>query len=505
MKFSYRLSKICGNVYENGNLIFTPDGNSLLSPIGNRIAIIDLIHHTTKVLPFENKKNIRKIILSHSGRFLISVDVDGHALFINLPRQVILTRFHFKKKVYDIKFSLNDQYFAVTYGRGCQIWKTPSIRKEFSPLVLHRTLGGFHDDTTCLQWSSDSDSLVVGSKDLTARVYYRVHSKNMALSVLSGHRAKIIGAFYSSDNEQIYTVATDGAVFTWQFEYGDRIVISKPEMNDDKSGSSSDEDSDSDNDENENERKILTKRGGMWKLKEREFLWDAQTEITSSSFNPTHNLLVVGFSTGIFGLYSMPNCQNIHKLSVSHNNINSVDINSTGEWLAIGSKSLGQLLVWEWQSESYVIKQQGHMYGLNALDFSSDGMYIATGGEDSKVKVWNVTTGFCFVTFSKHIGPVTGVKFTGKGTGKAVLSSSLDGTVRAYDLVRYQNFRTLTTPTPVQLTSLAVDYSGEMVCAGAMDPFQIYVWSLQTGINFLFFYLSFSHIFRKIIGCVKRT
>jgi periodic tryptophan protein 2 len=62
-----------------------------------------------------------------------------------------------------------------------------------------------------------------------------------------------------------------------------------------------------------------------------------------------------------------------------------------------------------------------------------------------------------------------------------VISSSLDGTVRAYDLVRYQNFRTLTTPTPVQLTSLAVDSSGEMVCAGAMDPFQIYVWSLQSG------------------------
>lgn len=489
MKFSYRLSKICGNIYENGNIIFTPDGNSLLSPIGNRITLIDLIQHNTQILPFENKKNIRKLVISYSGRFVISVDVDGHALFINLPRQVILTRFHFKKKVLDIKFSPNDKYFAVTYGRGCQVWKTPSLTKEFSPLVLYRTLTGFHDDTTCLQWSTDSQSLIIGSKDLSARVYYRVLSKKMALSVLSGHRAKIIGVFYSSDNEQIYTVATDGAVFTWQFEYGDRIVISKEDSvdavgeDDEKSGSSEEESDGNDEDEEKEEKtsKVLTKRGGMWKLKEREFLWDSQTEISSASFNPKTNLLVVGFTTGIFGLYSMPNCQNIHKLSVSHNSINSVDINSTGEWLAIGSKSLGQLLVWEWQSESYVIKQQGHMYGLNALDFSSDGMYIATGGEDSKVKVWNVSSGFCFVTFSKHLGPVTGVKFTGKGTGKAVISSSLDGTVRAYDLVRYQNFRTLTTPTPVQLTSLAVDSSGEMVCAGALDPFQIFVWSLQTG------------------------
>ena len=47
----------------------------------------------------------------------------------------------------------------------------------------------------------------------------------------------------------------------------------------------------------------------------------------------------------------------------------------------------------------------------------------------------------------------------------AVLSASLDGTVRAYDLVRYRNFRTLTTPAPVQFVSLAVDPAGE-VCPG---------------------------------------
>jgi periodic tryptophan protein 2 len=147
----------------------------------------------------------------------------------------------------------------------------------------------------------------------------------------------------------------------------------------------------------------------------------------------------------------------------------------------LGSTRLGQLLVWEWQSETYVLKQQGHLYGIQALDFASDGQLIATGGEDAKVKLWNASSGFCFVTFSEHVAPVTGVRFVGKGAGKAVLSCSLDGTVRAHDLLRYRNFRTLTTPQPAQFTSLAVDLSGEVVCAGAMDPFHIYVWSLQTG------------------------
>ncbi|CAN0494957.1 unnamed protein product, partial [Laminaria digitata] len=92
------------------------------------------------------------------------------------------------------------------------------------------------------------------------------------------------------------------------------------------------------------------------------------------------------------------------------------------------------LLVWEWQSETYVLKQQGHGYGLNCAAFGSTGAVCATGGDDNKVKLWSTTSGFCFVTFSEHEAPVTAVRFTPNAS--AVVSASLDGTVRAHDLVR---------------------------------------------------------------------
>ena len=97
------------------------------------------------------------------------------------------------------------------------------------------------------------------------------------------------------------------------------------------------------------------------------------------------------------------------------------------------------------------------------------------------MKLWNSSTGFCFITFSAHTAPVTGVKFAGHGAGRVILSSSLDGTVRAHDLMRYRNFRTMTSPNPCQFTSLAVESTGSVVCAGSLDPFNIFVWSLQTG------------------------
>ena len=93
--------------------------------------------------------------------------------------------------------------------------------------------------------------------------------------------------------------------------------------------------------------------------------------------------------------------------------------------------------------------------------------------------MWSVASGYCFVTFSDHRAAVTAVKFL--PSSHALISASLDGTVRAFDLVRYRNFRTFTTPEPVQFVCVAVDSSGEVVCAGSRDSFQVFLWSLKTG------------------------
>ena len=80
------------------------------------------------------------------------------------------------------------------------------------------------------------------------------------------------------------------------------------------------------------------------------------------------------------------------------------------------------------------MKQQGHSSEMSCLAYSPDGQYIVTGGEDGKVKLWNVTSGFCFVTFTEHTSSITSVQFS--NNKKFLISASLDGTVRAYDITR---------------------------------------------------------------------
>lgn len=140
---------------------------------------------------------------------------------------------------------------------------------------------------------------------------------------------------------------------------------------------------------------------------------------------------------------------------------------------------MGQLLVWEWQSETYAMKQQAHSSRMNSLAYCSDGELVATGGDDGKVKLWNMSSGFCTVTFHEHTSSVSQVTFS--RNRKFVVSASLDGTVRAYDMLRYRNFRTLTSPRPVQFSCVAMDASDEFVCASGQDVFEIFLWSMKLG------------------------
>jgi periodic tryptophan protein 2 len=216
-----------------------------------------------------------------------------------------------------------------------------------------------------------------------------------------------------------------------------------------------------------------------WRKVTKHLYSQERARVTCCVLHKPSKTLITGFNNGVFTLHEMPDFNKIHALNMSDRAITSVAVNRTGEWLAFGCQSMGQLLVWEWQSETYILKQQSHFNDMNCMCYSPDGHVIATGGDDGKVKLWDTSSGFCFATFNEHSAAVTAVCIT--SNGKVVVSASLDGTVRAFDLQRYRNFRTMVSPRPVQFTSLAVDVSGEVISAGSHDTFEIFIWSLKTG------------------------
>ena len=298
MKTDFKFSNLCGTVFKSGNLLFTPDGNTLVSPVGNRISIFDLVSSKSSTLPFENRKDISRIAISPTASLLISVDVDGRALLINYQKRVILHRHNFKEPVRDIQFSPNGKYIAVTHGNMIQVWNCPGFNMEFQPFVLYKTYSGHHDSVTSISWSSDSEYFLSTSKDMTARLF-PLDRTDFAGICLAGHNDVVLGGWFHKDSSIIYTVSRDGALYEWrrQGEKWSTIAEENPRLPRKKN-------------------RVDDKKPAIirYKSSNKYYFEQNHAKVVSVSFHSCSGLLAVGFDSGIFGLWEMPDFVNIQIL-----------------------------------------------------------------------------------------------------------------------------------------------------------------------------------------------
>jgi periodic tryptophan protein 2 len=452
MKTDFQFSNLLGTVYGSGNLAFTPDGKSLLSPVGNRVTIFDLEKEKSTTLPFAHRTPISRLALHPAGSLLLSVDATGRAILSHIHRRVVLYHFSFRGPLTALAFSpTTGRYFAAAHGRQIEVWNTPTTPQsasedglEFAPFIRHRVYTGHYDEISSLDWGRDERFFLTSSKDLTARVWSVDPIDGFTPTVLAGHRQPVVGTWFSNNQDKIWTVSRDGALFRWEW-----MQVPDNELEE------------------------------QWRIAERHYFMQGHSNLTCAALHPQSNLLVCGFANGVFTIHELPEFTELQALSVSQTDVSQIVINPQGTWFALSSAKLSQLLVWDWQSESYILKQQSHHDSLNALAYTPDGQRIITCADDGKIKLWDVRSGFCSVTFTEHSSGVTACQFTKRGT--VLFTSSLDGSIRAWDLIRYRNFRTFTAPTRLGFSCLAVDPSGEVVAAGSHDTDAIHIWSVQTG------------------------
>jgi periodic tryptophan protein 2 len=210
MKTDFQFSNLLGTVYGSGNLQFAPDGASLISPVGNRVTIFDLVQDKSTTLPFTHRNPISSLALHPSGSLLLTVDSTGRAILSHIPRRIAIYHFSFRATVTALAFSPSGRYFAVATGRNIEVWHTPSSPDtsgdsgiEFAPFVLHRKYVGHFEDVTSLEWSKDSRFFVSAAKDLSARIWSLDPESGFVPTVLSGHRTAVIGAWFSKDQETV--------------------------------------------------------------------------------------------------------------------------------------------------------------------------------------------------------------------------------------------------------------------------------------------------------------
>ncbi|RKO96373.1 tricorn protease domain 2-containing protein, partial [Caulochytrium protostelioides] len=202
-----KFSNLCGTVYRQGNLVYTSDGNRLISPVGNRVTVFDLVQNVSYTLPFETRRNIRRVALSPNDALLLVVDEDARGMLIHFEKRALLSTFSFgapvaakgrppkPRVISNVRFSPDSKYIAVTFGSTLQLWLTPGHTKEFKPLVKVREFNEHFDTIDALTWSRDSEYVMTGSRDMTARIWRARPSPGFVPRVLGGHKTGVMGVW----------------------------------------------------------------------------------------------------------------------------------------------------------------------------------------------------------------------------------------------------------------------------------------------------------------------
>lgn len=111
--------------------------------------------------------------------------------------------------------------------------------------------------------------------------------------------------------------------------------------------------------------------------------------------------------------------------------VNAVAYSPDGVFLASGSQD-GQVILWDAYTGATLRTLEGHTDSVNSLAFSPDGALLASGSTDTSIILWDVKSGEKLRTLSGHRKAVTSVAFS--PDGKNLAAASQDSTLTVWQV-----------------------------------------------------------------------
>ena len=144
---------------------------------------------------------------------------------------------------------------------------------------------------------------------MTARLY-ALNKSDFAGACLSGHNDALVGAWFNIDETAIYTVAKDGALYEWALAGGEwqptttatRESLEKQSIMPRKKVRNQDG-------KEKNVADVM-----RWKSRQKFYFNQNHAKVVSAAFHPKTGILSIGFDSGIFGIWEMPDFANIQTL-----------------------------------------------------------------------------------------------------------------------------------------------------------------------------------------------
>ncbi len=125
-----------------------------------------------------------------------------------------------------------------------------------------------------------------------------------------------------------------------------------------------------------------------------------------------------------------------------------------------------------------VMSWPAHQQYIKALAFSKDGKYLASGGMDKMIMIWNPDNGSQLKTFSGHENRINELLFS-SADPNLLFSASLDDTVRIWDVASGKESNLLHGQQG-EVYAIALSADGKTLASGGQEP-KVVIWNPKTG------------------------
>jgi WD40 repeat protein len=333
------------------------------------------------------------------------------------------------------KYSINptENTLAVGYGGVISI-----INFDSGEIITHLNLES-GSEVKALEFSPDGKKLVFADSDGVITVWDLKSERSIKLhNNLNNDSLDVWDIIYSSDGKTFLTIDRENTITLWDsvsftllsnFSVGatsssfiDDVVI----LPDDKS------------------ILIFYRNGKIISLNPyiinplESHYSGHEKSVLGLAFHPDGTLISNDENTIRFwDISSIP--PGIFSLTVNDLMRTGIELTPDGKLIVAGIGN--DLYVWEYSSRQlYYPPMKGHSKFVTALAISPDGKIIASGGEDSKIFLWDSKTGKQIGnSLEGHIGPIYHIAFS--PDSELIVSSGLDGTIRFWSTKTQKEIR----------------------------------------------------------------
>ena len=457
---------------------FSPDGRAVVTGgEDSTIRVWDVQAGTLLHTLQEHNKTVIKVGFSPDGRWIISVSWDSTARIWDAKTGKRIAVFADQSgPLTGFSISPNSSLVVLT-GRShdAVIWEARSGRPV-------QRLKGHTGAVTTAMFSPKGNFLITADgppyvNDKTARVWDVATGR--LISSLKGHAEGVTGASFSSDERLVVTASSDNTAAVWDVKSGQRQFVLSAHTDTVRNARFSMDGT-----------RVLTwsddTTARMWAINRglTSKIFEHNDKVDTIVFVRNNELVVTASSDGTTRIWSLAKSAESILLPGKAYSTKDVAVLDDGTFFVLTLSDDGMARVWSGLSKALVSKLEAKAVVAGATTFSPDGTRVAAALENHSVGIFDMRTGRLTVSMIGHTGTISSVQFTSDGL--RILTGSDDTTVRMWDAIsgkqiyKLQRDGTNTMQRKGnQVVGVAINADGRRIVATYRDRI-VYLWNAET-------------------------